>query len=465
MAEKTVEEKIDRAKAKLLIDNRFFGALALYFDIKETKKAPTAYTDSKGIYYNYNFVDKCTPNEVTGLILHELLHNYFKHFIRFDIINKNKLEKHYLNMAMDYAINGIIKHDAKNVELPCYKRDENGNWVDGVIGENMAYDDKYIGWNAEKILQDLKNSEQYKDDKKKFDEFQKLVDELNDCQSCGGNGENEKGEPCQDCQGSGKQIPKEFNTDIDKSHQMSSEESGEVVEEKGGVDKSVEEMDSKIHRAFNALSIKDKGKVPQQMKMVIDEYMERLKGKINWKKYLKSKIQEMGKEQYTMQKYNRRYMGRGIYLPSTMGKKIVIGMALDTSGSIGRTEQEEFIGEIKSVMTQFTGVEVLLYGCDSAIHGKMKLKGKKQFKVKSIEECLIGGGGTSHNPIFKDIKENHEKIKMLFCFTDGYSDINNIPKNMRGKFSTYWVLPENCKDVELDWGKKVIIFDEHKSKK
>jgi len=446
MEKMSVERKIERAKAKLLISNRFFGSLLMAFPVQSGTIGKTAYTDGIGIFYNPKFIEKLSPDETIGVLLHELFHNFFKHFQRFNDLKRYKYHM-LLNVAEDYAINSIIINEMKKITLP----------------KEVLYKEKYKGLNAEKIYKML-----LKDNKKDIEKYEKLMEALKNgagkkCDKCNGSGsiEGKNGKPqtCDKCNGSGKENPEMGDKQVNESHGVSRKLTAENVKKNGGVEKAVNDIDSKIHRAYNNLSAKEKGDLPESFKRLIDDYLLRLKGKINWKRYIINKMMEVGKDDYTMQRYNRRYVSRGIYLPSTASKKSTIAMALDTSGSIGEDETIEFISEIKSVLKMFKGMTIHLFGCDAELHGKLKIKGNKQFKVKDIEKALIGGGGTSHMPIFKEMNKNMYNTKLLFCFTDGYSDINEIPKNMRGSWRTYWILPESSKDLKFDFGTNIIIYN------
>ena len=50
------EQKMQRAKAKLLINHRFFGSLCMYFPVIEDKMCPTMGTDGKRIFWNRDFL-------------------------------------------------------------------------------------------------------------------------------------------------------------------------------------------------------------------------------------------------------------------------------------------------------------------------------------------------------------------------------------------------------------------------
>ena len=68
---------------------------------------------------------------------------------------------------------------------------------------------------------------------------------------------------------------------------------------------------------------------------------------------------------------------------------------------------------------------------------------------------IRGGGGTSHLAVKEyAIKE---KVKILVCFTDGYSDIENIKWN-ETPFQTVFVLTESSNKDNLEPYGKVIVM-------
>jgi predicted metal-dependent peptidase len=414
----SVKQKFTFAKCKLLVNYKLFGSLLFQFHIVPNNAIPTFATDGKSIYYNEAFAESLTKEEMTGVFLHELLHNFLKHFLRFSENYRRKKDLKILNMALDYAINSIIKFELcptdNSLKLP---------WEDLPKGEGLCLDEKFKGWNAEKILKYL--LEEKKNNKKQSD--QRL--------------ENYK--PFDD-------------------HESSSDKTEEQIKEAKKKGKSIgdmmNDMDQKIWKTLSSFSSKDRGTIPAELQRMLDDYLENLKGKVNWRHFIKSQIQAIGRGQYTTQRYNKRYLQRGIYFPGQIGHKAKVALSLDTSGSITQDDEIEFLGEVKGMLDLYPQLEVLIYGCDAEIHGKAKLQGKSQFKERELKQILIGGGGTSHFPIFEDLAKNKERdLKLLFCFTDGYSDINEIPNELRGNWKTFWVLAEKNKDVHLDWGTKIII--------
>ena len=104
MATLSVEDKIQKARTKLVIMHPFFATLALRLDMVESADVETMATDGKNIYYNRAFVESMTDAEVQGVIAHEALHPGFLHHTR-----QGSRDQQKWNMAADYAINPIIE--------------------------------------------------------------------------------------------------------------------------------------------------------------------------------------------------------------------------------------------------------------------------------------------------------------------------------------------------------------------
>ena len=97
------KEKIAKARAQLIIGQPFFGTLALRLKMTEDNSIPTACTDGEAIYYNSEFAQSITLNELKGLIAHEVLHCAMLHHARRGTRHPKKW-----NYACDYAINPIL---------------------------------------------------------------------------------------------------------------------------------------------------------------------------------------------------------------------------------------------------------------------------------------------------------------------------------------------------------------------
>ena len=130
--------KLVKARTKLLLKFPFFGQLALKCEFKEGGN--TMATDGRFFYYNKKFIDEFSQEEITGVLVHEVLHNAFLHSYRLQGRDKAKW-----NIACDYAINAIIIEEYAN---------------DLVLPEDRLYDKQYSGMSAEKIYTLLPEQEE-----------------------------------------------------------------------------------------------------------------------------------------------------------------------------------------------------------------------------------------------------------------------------------------------------------------
>jgi predicted metal-dependent peptidase len=95
--------KLSKARAGLVLDSPFFGALALRQALKEDPTCKTLWTDGNTIGYNPAFVDSLSLEECKAVIAHEALHVGNAHHAR-----RQKRNARKWNRACDYAINDIL---------------------------------------------------------------------------------------------------------------------------------------------------------------------------------------------------------------------------------------------------------------------------------------------------------------------------------------------------------------------
>lgn len=104
MSELTPKEKITKARAGLILDAPFFGALALKLKPIESDRYPTGWTDGITLGFNPDWLNNLEMDQVKGFICHEIMHCALSHMTRRQQRNARKWNK-----AADYAINLIIK--------------------------------------------------------------------------------------------------------------------------------------------------------------------------------------------------------------------------------------------------------------------------------------------------------------------------------------------------------------------
>ena len=91
------------ARAALILGQPFFGALALRLALVEDTTCATAWVDGESLGYNPQFIEGLTPDELQGLVCHEVLHVANGHPWR-----RDHRDADTWNRAADYSINPIV---------------------------------------------------------------------------------------------------------------------------------------------------------------------------------------------------------------------------------------------------------------------------------------------------------------------------------------------------------------------
>lgn len=124
----------------------------------------------------------------------------------------------------------------------------------------------------------------------------------------------------------------------------------------------------------------------------------------------------------------------GVYLPHTVKENVEIAVAIDSSGSIGTEEINEFISEIVGISRSFANLNMTLIVCDAKVHDVYEIR--NGFDLKDIK--IRGGGGTDATPIVKWLEENKPYAKLWIYLTDGYTQLNG-----GNPFKSLWVISKN----------------------
>lgn len=143
------------------------------------------------------------------------------------------------------------------------------------------------------------------------------------------------------------------------------------------------------------------GKMPAGIKAMIDNI---LKPKVDWRVVLRRFIEKITRNDYQWIPPNRRFIHRGIYLPSVFSRELQNGvLAIDTSGSTIH-DREQFAGELNGILEEYnTELQVLYVDaevCDTAI-----------FKQEDLPITILqmaGGGGTRFSPAFNWVRKNYD---------------------------------------------------------
>lgn len=347
--------KLTVARVNLQKRFPFYGYLALKLKLVEDEKIGTAGVDGKGkMFYAPSFIMDKSTDELIWLWAHEIGHLIFEH------VSRKGSRNHMLwNMAGDYAINLLITKDGV-----------------GKMIEDCLYDEKYAGWTAAQIYDDL-----LKDAKANAEKYQQMMDD--------GVGDN---------------------------HSMWDELSDE---EKEAVGKQWQrEVISAAHAAKQA-----GGEVPEAFRDLI---IDLTTTKISWRDMVREKIKCHNKEDVSWSKVNRRRaLGDFNYPGKAPGEKVSFMVALDTSGSFSQDQINDAMSEVFNATREFEEVTI------DVIQWDTKTYGHKTFTQENSQEMLsyqmMGGGGTDFNCVIDWMRENNKTPNQLFVFTDLYFSYMDDP--------------------------------------
>jgi len=345
----------------------------------------TAYTDGYNKRYGRAFLaEMCEEDaEVNALILHENLHIVLRHHIYGkDMFMENK---QLANYAADYVVNGIIMaiKDKKLVKLP----------------EGGLYDPRFDNMNMRQVYNILKDEQE---------------------KGGGGGQPDPNGDPIN---GSGSGGGEYQFDEHDFDGNMTDEEA--------------KEMDNKIDRAIREGAILA-GRLGVDLPRAITEMLE---PHIDWRREFADYVSAAckGKDEYTWRKFNRRMLPNDLFLPTVEDETIgEIVVPIDTSGSIGQKELNEFASELVSIAELVQPEAIRIIWWDTKVHGE-QLFTDNYAQIGSMLKPK-GGGGTRVSCVSEYINKKKIKAECVVVFTDGYLE-NDVVWNIDSP--TLWLVTEN----------------------
>ena len=139
--ERDIKTKISRSNVRLMVDKQkkgwgFYASILFKMPMIAKDDVQTMATDGKSIFYNPEWSNTLTDEEMDFVRCHEGMHRVLRHHLRM-----NDRDSELWNIATDYAINSILKKSGMTMPK------------DGL------YSREYEGMSAEKIYDTLNNSD------------------------------------------------------------------------------------------------------------------------------------------------------------------------------------------------------------------------------------------------------------------------------------------------------------------
>jgi predicted metal-dependent peptidase len=209
--------------------------------------------------------------------------------------------------------------------------------------------------------------------------------------------------------------------------------------------RKAEEADWKVAVATALLAAKQTGTLPADLARLIDEIFIPV---LPWKDLLRRFMTEKTNDDFSWRHGNRRFLSSGLYLPSreseASGEIVVI---IDTSGSIGEKELNEFGSEINGIHKEVRPSKLHVIYCDSIVNHVDCFSPDDE-----IELSARGGGGTNFAPPFTYMDEHGIEPKCAVYLTDGYGP---FPKEENISFPVMWAI--NNHEITPPFGEHLIL--------
>lgn len=394
-----IETKLSAARARLILDRPFLGALVLRLPVKAARpeRCKTIGTDVRALYYNPEYIKHLSLEQTQFVLAHEALHCALSHFAR-----RQHRVKHRWDIACDLAINPLLLKDG--LKPP----------------PGVLINSGFEGMTAEEIYPYI---EEDTEDETHDDHFYD-----NENQSKGSSGgelldgdDQESGGP-----GAGEPDP---------------EQSGEQPRALSETEREQLAVQWRQRLAGAAQQAMQAGKLGAAMARLVDHLLQ---PQLPWRMLLARYMTGVARDDYSYQRPSRRE-GDAI-LPTLRNAQIDVIVVLDTSGSINDTELQEFISEINAIKGQMRA-RLTLHACDAELckHGPWIFEPWEEF-AKPTD--IYGRGGTRFVPVFEWLEREGRIPDLLVYFTDADGEFPKVEPT----YPVLWLVKGRAK---VPWGQRI----------
>lgn len=327
---------LTRARTALVLDHPFFASLVLRLPLVADPSVETMTINGERIRYNPAFAESLTVKQAVGVLAHEVMHCALSHHTR-----KGNRDHELWNSAGDYAINPILI--SAGLELP----------------EGAFLDARFAGKSAEEIY--------------------RILDE-----------ERDPGEKPSDEPKSG-----EGGGDPGGCGSVEDPPPGDGKTEPSPADLTASEQNWKVATMQAAQAAKAQGALPGEIARLVEELR---RPAVDWREALRRFFQASSPTDYRWTPPNRRLIAQGLYLPGLKDEALAdVAVAIDTSGSIGQAELDQFAAELNSILEEAKPQRLIVIYCDA------RVAHVDEYEPSDFPVTLTahGGGGTDFAPPFR----------------------------------------------------------------
>jgi len=375
---------ISASLLRLRTRSPFFATLALFTRFIPSQRIPIAATNGIDIFFNPDYLQSLPTRQQDGLLLHEVLHAALLHVFR-----RGVREKLTWNIAADIVVNGTIAQQ-KTFELP-------PNAIRDPSLEHLSVEEIY-----ELLLQQQHSHQLTNPD---------LLDNFGNADS-----EEETSIP------NPQSIPQESLTEDDGNQASTANSQPSDKDSLAEAKKAELEVywQNARQQAVLIAETTQQGTLPAGMERELGALKQ---AQLDWRSYL---WRYLVKTPTDFTGFDRRFIGRGMYLETLEGESVKVYVAVDTSGSISPENLQMFLSEVQGILSAYPHLEGELYYADAAIYGPYEIDPNTPLPQPE------GGGGTSFIPFFQKIEDRWDGISQGVCIylTDGYGSFPEVSPSL-----------------------------------
>ena len=419
------ETKLAAARAKLILDKPFLGALVLRLPLVAAGAwCRTTGTDARKLYYNPQWIAELSTAEVQFALAHEALHCALGHFAR-----RGHRVQRLWDLACDFAINPLLLDEGLKPPL--------GTQVLSV----------YRGMAAEEIYPCLDDS---------LDQ-ETLDDHVWDGDDGGQGGRSD--DPGDDpgkgqgngCSSAGSRPAAEGSEDAkDPTRKVGAGDTPDEPDPSlppplSARDKEQLQQQWQRHLAGAAQRAREAGKLSGSLARLAEEA---LAPQVSWRAALAQHLSQAARDDYSWLRPSRRTgeSSSDVIWPSLRSHAGDIFVALDTSGSIAAADLAQFVGELNAIKGALP-VRITLLACDATLAPDAPWVCEPWQELR-LPRQFEGGGGTAFTPVFDWIEREGLHPDALVYFTDGDGEFPALPPH----YAVLWLIKGKA---PVPWGRRI----------
>lgn len=414
-------DKVRIATAALFNASIFDASILASMRVYASSAVPTAGTDCyTTVLYNPAFMDKLSNTAVAAVLAHECRHKAYIHAAR-----AGDRSKELWNIACDFRINKDL-HD-QGFDFSSFKHTTVAEMGAALAGKAKLAEGAIM---LDAQLADSLSAE---------DIYDVLAKQASSNSGQGqGQGASGHGVPSDDSGSPGKGSPLSGDIDFDGYAKASAGKTADQVQA---------EVTIEVAQAIEAA--KAIGKLPGSLQRLANTFET---PSVDWRSVLRRLVvASFGPGavfgDYSYRRPSRRHTGGDIIMPSIMRvPNAPIAVAIDTSGSIGQRELDQFAGELRGIIKDVRPEKVYVVYCDAAVQHVDVFDQREPVSL-----AMHGGGGTEFSPVFAWLADNAPNVKCLVYLTDGYGSFDFTPP---ARLETVWGITSS---VVAPWGSTVAV--------